>query len=96
VADSTGSIGACSGDFVRQEYLNHVSGFAALNQAQDPARNEATYGPTGGVGAEASTQGEPENRKSQLPPPFQAAVPEESLVSRSIQRRPSALLYARL
>ena len=80
-----GSIGACSADLVRQEHLNDVSGFAALNQAQDTARNEATYGPTGGVSAEASTPGEPENRESQLPLPFQAAVPEEMRIDDAVR-----------
>jgi hypothetical protein len=84
-ADSTGSSGACSTDFVRQEHLNHVSGLAALKQAQDTARNEATYGPTGGVGAEAGTAGEPENRESQLPLPFQAAVPEEMRIDGAVR-----------
>lgn len=50
---SAGPIGACGEDFVRQEHFHNVSSLAALYEPQDPAGNEAAYGPARGITAEA-------------------------------------------
>src|SRR5260370_15469342 len=65
---ATGSIrpiGACSKDLVRQEHLNHMSGFAALHKAQEATRDEATDGPARRVAAKTDTARKPRNRKSE-------------------------------
>src|SRR5260370_39261203 len=47
--------------------------------------DKTAQGPRGGVGAEASTKGEPKNRKSQPPLPFQAAVPQEVRIDGAVR-----------
>src|SRR5260370_38663546 len=79
-AESTGSIGACSADLVWQEHLKHVSGFAALDQAQDTARNEATHGPTRGISAEANAARKPGNGEAEPDLSLEAAVAGEMRV----------------
>lgn len=86
-ADSTWSIGACSADLVRQEHLNHVSGFAALDQAQDTARNEATYRPARRVSAEANAAGKPGNRKPEAELPFKATMAQKVRIDDAVSDR---------
>jgi len=77
--------GADGTNFVGQPHFDHVTGFAAFDQAQNAMGDKTAQGPTGGVGAEASTKGEPKNRKSQPPLPFQAAVPQEVRIDGAVR-----------
>jgi len=83
-AESTGSIGACSADLVWQEHLKHVSGFAALDQAQDTARNEATHGPARGISAEANAARKPGNGEAEPDLSLEAAVAEEMRIDGAV------------
>src|SRR6266478_3509773 len=52
---------AGGGNFVGQAHLDDMADFAAFDQAQNAVGDQTAHGPTGGVGGEASTAGEPGN-----------------------------------
>jgi hypothetical protein len=77
---------AASGtNFVGQPHLDHVAGFAAFEQAQSAVRDQTAHGPTGGVGGEASTAGEPGNGEAEPGPSFETAVPEEMRIDGAVR-----------
>jgi hypothetical protein len=55
-------------DFVGQAHLDDLAGFAAFDQAQSAVGDERAHDPTGGVGGEASTAGEPGNGEAEAGP----------------------------
>jgi hypothetical protein len=77
-------VAACSKDLVRQEHLNHMSGFAALHKAQEATRDEATDGPARRVAAKTDTARKPRNRKAEAGLSFQTAMPQEMWIDHAV------------
>jgi hypothetical protein len=71
-------------DFVRQEHLDDMAGFAAFEQAQSAVGNQTAHGPTGGVGGEASTAGEPGDGEAEPGASFETAVAEEMRIDGAV------------
>jgi hypothetical protein len=76
--------GRCGGNLRGQAHLNDMARFAALDQAQDTAGDEATHGPAHSVGAETGTASEPRNGKPELKLSFEAAVTEEMRIDDAV------------
>jgi len=72
-------------NFVRQPHLDHVTGFAAFDQAQSTVGDQTAHGPTGGVGGEASTAGEPSNGEAEPGSSFETAVPQEMRIDGAVR-----------
>ena len=87
LTEPVGFIGACRADLVGQEHLKHVSGLATLEQAQDTARDEATYGPACGVLAETNTASKPLNGKPEVGFTLEAAMAEEVPINHAVSDR---------
>jgi hypothetical protein len=62
-----------------------MAGFAAFDQAQSAVGDETAHGPTGGVGGEASTAGEPRQGEAELGPAFETAVPQEMTIDAALR-----------
>jgi len=60
-----------------------VSAFAVFN-TQSALRHEAAHGTARSRAAEASSVGDPGNRKAEAEPPFQAAVPQEMRIDGAV------------
>ncbi len=77
--------GAAGTNFVGQTHLDHVAGFAAFDQAQSAVGDQTADGPTGGVGGEASTAGEPGHGEAEPGPSFETAVPQEVRIDGAVR-----------
>jgi hypothetical protein len=76
--------GGSGGNFRWQADLNHVARFAALDQTQEAAGNEAAHSPAHSVGAETGTASEPGNGEPELKLSLEAAVTEEMRINDTI------------
>jgi hypothetical protein len=72
-------------NFVGQEHLDDMASFAAFDQAQSAVGDQTAHGPTGGVGGEASTAGEPGNGEAEPGPAFETAVAEEMRIDGAVR-----------
>jgi len=72
-------------NFVWQAHLDEMAGFAAFDQAQSAVGDQTAHGPTGGVGGEASTAGEPGNGEAEPGPSFETTVPEEMRIDGAVR-----------
>jgi len=72
-------------NFVGQAHLDDMAGFATFEQAQNAVADQTAQGPTGRVGAEASTAGEPGNGKAEAALPFEAAVAEKMRIDGAVR-----------
>jgi hypothetical protein len=71
------SLVASRANLLRQPHFDHVTGFAALDQAQSTVGNEAADGFARGGIREARSPGEPSNGKVQPATSFEATVPKK-------------------
>jgi hypothetical protein len=72
-------------NFVGQAHVNNMAGFAAFDQAQSAVGDQTAQGPTGRVGAEASTAGEPGNGEAEAELAFETAVAEEIRIDGAVR-----------
>src|SRR6266581_4010040 len=79
--------GAAGTNFVGQPHLDHVTGFAAFDQAQSAVGDQTAHGTTGGIGGEASTAGEPGHGAAE-PGPEGAATSQASFQQAESQSDP--------
>jgi hypothetical protein len=71
----------CGGvNFVGQEEFDDVASAGAFYEAQSALFDESAHSLTSGSGGEANAAGEPENRKTELEPPFEPAMPKEMVI----------------
>src|SRR5260370_5159433 len=80
-----GSPRRAGSNFVGQEHLDQMAGFAAFDQAQSAVGDQTAQGPTGGVGGEARTTGEPGNGEPEPGPSFETAVPQEVRIDGAVR-----------
>ncbi len=72
-------------NFVGQAHLDDMAGFAAFEQAQSAVGDETAHGPTGRVGGEANTAGEPGNGEAEAGPSFETAVADEMRIDGAVR-----------
>jgi len=72
-------------NFVGQAHLDDMADFAAFDQAQNAVGDQTAHGPTGGVGGEASTAGEPGNGEAEPGLSFETAVPQEVRIDGAVR-----------
>ena len=77
--------GAAGTNFAGQPHLDHVAGFAAFDQAQSAVGDQTAHGPTGGIGGEASTAGEPGHGEAEPGPSFETAVAQEVRIDGAVR-----------
>jgi hypothetical protein len=70
-----------------QPHFDHVTGFAALDQAQSTVSNEAADGFARGGIREARSSGEPGNGKAQPAAAFEATVPKKVGINGAVYDR---------
>jgi len=72
-------------NFLRQPHTNYVMGLAAaLDQAQNASRNQATHRLASGFLRETNTAGKPGHRKAETELAFEAAMPEKMRVDSAV------------
>src|SRR5258708_28904694 len=74
---------AGAGNLLGQAHLDHVTGFAAFDQAENALVEETAHRLTRGSDGEASTPGEPGNGKAEAELPFEAGMAEEMRKNRA-------------
>lgn len=68
---------ASGADLIGEAHVDHMTGFAAFDEAQDTVGDEAAHSPASGVVGEARTASEPEDRELEPKLSFEAAVAKE-------------------
>src|SRR5260370_19678353 len=72
-------------NFVGQEQLDQMAGFAAFDKTQSAVGDQTAHGATGGVGGQASTTGEPGNGEPEAGLSFETAVPQEMRIDGAVR-----------
>ena len=72
------------GNLLGQAHLDHVTGFAAFDQAENALVEETAHRLTRGSDGEASTPGEPGNGKAEAELPFEAGMAQEMRIDRAV------------
>ncbi len=75
---------AGSANLLGQAHLEQVAGLPPFHNTQSALRHEAAHGTARSRAAEASSVGDPGNRKAEAEPPFQAAVPQEMRIDGAV------------
>jgi hypothetical protein len=79
-----GQAGAKTANFIGEEHVNDVAGFAATDEAERTEDNEAADRFTHGAGADADAAGEPGHGEVELEPAFETAVAEEMRIDGAV------------
>jgi len=74
----------CGVHLVRQQDFDQVTSLAAVHHAQGALGSEAAHGVASGPVRKANATGEPDDRKTELALAFEAAMPQEMGVDRSL------------
>ena len=71
-------------NLVRQQDFDDVAGAGAFEEAESALLHESAHGLARGSGGEANAAGEPDDRKTELEPAFEAGVAQEMIIDHAL------------